>query len=354
MSFDMNQQIAKIKVFGIGGAGNNAVNRMVNDGLQGVDFYVANTDLQVLNVSVAKNKLVLGNNGLGAGGNPENGKGAAQESEQAIREAVADADMVFVTAGLGGGTGTGAAPIFAKCAKESGALTVAIVTKPFSFEGRRRVEQAEKGLEELKKYVDSYIVISNDKLLEYIGKIPLKDAFNEVDKILKQSVQTITDLIAVPSFINLDFADIKSVMANQGLAVIGIGMATGENKAIEAAQNALMSPLLESHIDGATRTIINITGGDTVSNLDASDAINYIRDAAGREIDVIYGLAINEQLGDSLIVTVIATGFEEVADESNQILGFEKMHSNTGFSEFNVSNKNEPVDNVPNFFKFNK
>ncbi len=258
-NLDMYQQVAKIKVFGIGGAGNNAINRMVDDGLQGVEFYVANTDLQVLNVSLVKNKLILGSDGLGAGGNPENGRRAAQESENEIREAVKGADMVFITTGLGGGTGTGAAPLFAKAAKESGALTVAIVTKPFGFEGKRRMSQAEEGLEQLRQYTDSLIVVSNNQLLEVIGRIPFKDAFKEADNVLRQGVQTITDLIAVPALINLDFADVKSVMQNQGTALIGIGMASGEDKAVEAAQNAITSPLLEAQIEGASKAIINVT-----------------------------------------------------------------------------------------------
>lgn len=237
-------QIAKIKVFGIGGAGSNAVNRMVADGVQGVEFYVANTDLQALDVSPVANKIQLGKEGLGAGGNPDNGRKAAVESEDDIRKAMEGADMVFITAGMGGGTGTGAAPMFAKVAKELGCLTVGIVTKPFSFEGKKRMVQAEQGLEQLKEYVDSLIIISNNKVLEVIGHIPFEDAFKEADNILRQGVQTITDLIAVPAMINLDFADIKSVMEGQGSALFGIGMAEGDNKASEAAERAIQSPLL--------------------------------------------------------------------------------------------------------------
>ena len=224
---------AKIKVFGIGGGGCNAVNRMVNDGVKGVDFYVCNTDVQSLNSSQCEKRIILGKQttkGLGAGSNPEIGKKAALESEEEIKEAIAGADMVFITAGMGGGTGTGAAPVFAKLAKETGALTVGIVTKPFSFEGRKRMDQANVGLEQLKEFVDSLIIVSNNQLLSVIGKIPMQDAFREGDKILRQGVQTITDLIAVPAFINLDFADIRTVMAGKGTALIGIGMAQGENK----------------------------------------------------------------------------------------------------------------------------
>lgn len=313
MNEDKYQQVAKIKVFGIGGAGCNAVNRMVDEGLQGVEFFVCNTDLQVLNVSMVKNKLILGKEttkGLGAGANPEIGRKAAVESEEEIRVAMTGADMVFITTGLGGGTGTGASPLFAKVAKECGALVVGIVTKPFSFEGRKRMEQALKGLEELREHVDSLIIVSNNQLLEVIGRIPFVEAFKEADNVLRQGVQTITDLIAVPAMINLDFADVRSVMEGQGTALIGIGMAAGDNKAQEAAQRAITSPLLEAQIRGARNAIVNVTGGENITIFDASDAVEYIRDSAGGDIDIIFGVAINEQIGDSIIVTVIATGFD--------------------------------------------
>jgi len=303
-------QIAKIKVFGIGGAGSNAVNRMVQEGVQGVEFYVANTDLQALDVSPVANKIQLGREGLGAGGNPDNGRKAAVESEDAIRQAMENADMVFLTAGLGGGTGTGASPLFAKIAKELGCLTVGIVTKPFSFEGKKRMIHAEQGLEQLKEYVDSLIIISNNKVLDVIGHIPFEDAFKEADNVLRQGVQTITDLIAVPAMINLDFADIKSVMEGQGSALFGIGMADGEDKAREAAARAIQSPLLEAQIQGAKSAIINVTGGTSMSAYDASEAVDYIREAAGNDIDIIFGVAINDKIGDAIIVSVIATGFD--------------------------------------------
>ena len=303
-------QIAKIKVFGIGGAGSNAVNRMVADGVQGVEFYVANTDLQALDVSPVANKIQLGKEGLGAGGNPDNGRKAAVESEDDIRKAIAGADMVFITCGEGGGTGTGGAPIIARLAKEAGALTVGVVTTPFRFEGRKRNDQAQVGLESLKEYIDSLIIVSNDKLLSVIGKIPMQDAFKEADNVLRQGVQTITDLIAVPAYINLDFADVKAVMQGKGTALIGIGMANGENKAKEAAAKAIKSPLLEAQIKGAKSAIINITGGNDISVYDAQVAIDYIKEAAGNDIDTIFGVAMNEQLGENIIVTVIATGFE--------------------------------------------
>ena len=306
----MYNQVARIKVFGIGGAGGNAVNRMVQEGVQGVEFYIANTDLQALDVSPVQNKIQLGKAGLGAGGNPDNGRRAAVESEDDIRKAMEGTDMVFLTAGLGGGTGTGASPLFAKIAKELGCLTVGIVTKPFNFEGRKRMIQAEQGLEQLKEYVDSLIIISNNKVLEVIGHIPFEDAFKEADNILRQGVQTITDLIAVPAIINLDFADIKSVMEGQGSALIGIGMAQGDNKAQEAAEKAIQSPLLEAQITGAKSAIVNVTGGSSMSAYDAQEAVDYIRDAAGSDIDIIFGVAINDKIGDSIIVSVIATGFE--------------------------------------------
>lgn len=306
-------QVAKIKVFGIGGAGCNAVNRMVEEDVKGVEFFVANTDLQVLNISPAKNKLVLGKTttkGLGAGANPEMGLKAALESEDEIRAAMAGADMVFLTAGLGGGTGTGAAPLFAKIAKESNILTIGIVTKPFSFEGKKRMEQALRGLEELRQHVDSLIIVSNNQLLEVIGRIPFVEAFREADNVLRQGVQTITDLIAVPAMINLDFADVRTVMEGQGSALIGIGLASGDTKAQDAAAMAITSPLLEAQIRGARNAIVNVTGGEGITLYDADAAVDFIRESAGNDIDIIFGVAINEALGDKIIVTVIATGFD--------------------------------------------
>ncbi len=306
-------QVAKIKVFGIGGAGCNAINRMVEDELKGVEFFVTNTDLQVLNISPCKNKIILGKTttkGLGAGANPEVGLKAALESEEDIKSALKGADMVFLTAGLGGGTGTGAAPLFAKLAHEMGILTVGIVTKPFSFEGKKRMDQALQGLENLRQYTDSLIIVSNNQLLEAIGRIPFAEAFREADNVLRQGVQTITDLIAVPAIINLDFADVRTVMESQGTALIGIGMSQGENKAHEAASKAITSPLLEAHIRGAKKAIVNVTGGQNINLMDADDAVRFIREASGGEVDIIFGVAINESLGDNIIVTVIATGFD--------------------------------------------
>ncbi|MBO7703581.1 MAG: cell division protein FtsZ [Solobacterium sp.] len=356
----MYNQVARIKVFGIGGAGGNAVNRMVQEGVQGVEFYVANTDLQALDVSPVQNKIQLGKGGLGAGGIPDNGRKAAIESEDEIRKAMEGTDMVFITAGLGGGTGTGASPLFAKIAKELGCLTVGIVTKPFNFEGRKRMIQAEQGLEQLKEYVDSLIIISNNKVLEVIGHIPFEDAFKEADNILRQGVQTITDLIAVPAIINLDFADIKSVMEGQGSALIGIGMAQGDNKAQEAAEKAIQSPLLEAQITGAKSAIVNVTGGSSMSAYDAQEAVDYIRDAAGNDIDIIFGVAINDKIGEAIIVTVIATGFDlpkpdlipsdGPAIAASPMGGISMQNPADDFGFGSISMQDDDDDGVPAFF----
>ncbi len=314
-------QIAKIKVVGVGGGGCNAVNRMIESGVRGVDFIVANTDLQVLNVSKAETRLQIGKSiteGLGAGANPEIGREAALESKKEIEEALKGADMVFVTCGMGGGTGTGAAPIFAEIAQELGALTVGIVTKPFRFEGRKRMEQAEVGLEELKKHVDTLIVIPNDRLRDIIDKTtPMLEAFKEVDNVLRRGVQSISDLIAVSGLVNLDFADVKAVMEKRGNAIIGIGIGVGENRAIEAAKQAVSSPLLETTIEGATDAIINITGGNTLTLFEAEDAAEVVRSAANTDINTIFGAVINENLNDEVIVTVIATGFDNDRETYN-------------------------------------
>lgn len=308
-------QLAKIKVIGVGGGGNNAVNRMIESGVQGVDFIVANTDLQVLNNSKAPVKIQIGvelTSGLGAGGKPEIGKESALESRNEIEAALEGADMVFITCGMGGGTGTGAAPVVADIAQGMGALTVGIVTKPFSFEGRKRMENALNGLAELKKHVDTLIVIPNDKLREIIDKsTPLLDSFKEVDNVLRRGVQSISDLIAVSGLINLDFADVKAVMEKRGDALIGIGMGVGENRASEAAREAVTSPLLEKGISGATDAIINVTGGENLTLFEVEEAAEVIREAANTDINTIFGAVINENLNDEIIVTVIATGFED-------------------------------------------
>ena len=311
-------QLAKIKVIGIGGGGCNAINRMISSGLKGVDFVVANTDVQALNRSLANTKLQIGSeltDGLGAGANPEIGREAALESKSIIEDALKGADMVFVTCGMGGGTGTGAAPVIAEIAQDLGALTVGIVTKPFSFEGKKRMEQAIKGLEELKKHVDTIIVIPNDRLRELIDKTtPMLEAFREVDNVLHRAVQSISDLIAVAGLVNLDFADVKTVMKDRGDALIGIGVGSGEGRAVEAAKQAVSSPLLETSIDGATDAIINVTGGSSLTLFEVEEVAEVIRSAANTDINTIFGAVINENLNEEVIVTVIATGFEKPSE----------------------------------------
>jgi len=312
-------QLAKIKVIGVGGGGGNAVNRMIESGVKGVEFIVANTDLQVLNNSKAETKIQIGANltdGLGAGAKPEIGREAAVESKREIEEALNGADMIFITCGMGGGTGTGAAPVIAEIAQNLGALTVAIVTKPFGFEGRKRMENALAGIEELKKHVDTLIVIPNDRLREIIDKTtPMLEAFKEVDNVLRRGVQSISDLIAVVGLVNLDFADVKAVMEKSGNAIIGIGIGMGEDRAIEAAQQAVASPLLETSISGATDAIINITGGVNLTLFEAEQAAEVVRAAANTDINTIFGSVINENLTDEVIVTVIATGFDKKKNE---------------------------------------
>ncbi|MFX3618386.1 MAG: cell division protein FtsZ [Sporolactobacillus sp.] len=312
-------RLANIKVIGVGGGGNNAVNRMIESGIQGVDFVCANTDAQALKLSRATMKLQLGEKltrGLGAGANPEVGKKAAEESRDQVEEILSGADMVFVTAGMGGGTGTGAAPIIAEIAKEVGALTVGVVTRPFTFEGRKRAKQAQLGIATLKEKVDTLIVIPNDRLLEIVDKnTPMLDAFREADNVLRQGVQGISDLIAIPGLINLDFADVKTIMTEGGSALMAIGIASGENRAAEAAKKAISSPLLEKSIDGARGVLMNITGGSNLSLYEVNEAADIVATAADEEVNMIFGSVIREELEDEIVVTVIATGFEEDARE---------------------------------------
>jgi len=307
--------VAVIKVVGVGGAGNNAVNRMINAGLRGVEFITINTDAQALSISLANNRLQIGaklTKGLGAGGNPEIGEKAAEESREEITEAIKGADMVFVTAGMGGGTGTGAAPIVAEIAKELGALTVGVVTKPFTFEGRRRAQQAEVGIENLRSKVDTLITIPNDKLLQVVDKhTSIVEAFRVADDVLRQGVQGISDLIAVPGLINLDFADVKTVMKDTGSALMGIGTASGENRATEAARMAISSPLLETSIEGARGVLLNITGGTTLGLFEINEAAEIIAQAVDPEANIIFGAVIDETLNDEVRITVIATGFNQ-------------------------------------------
>jgi cell division protein FtsZ len=314
LDFDTNMEsLATIKVIGVGGGGNNAVNRMIEHGVKGVEFIAVNTDAQALNLSKAETRMQIGGKstrGLGAGANPEVGAKAAEESKEQIEEALKGADMVFVTAGMGGGTGTGAAPVIADIARSIGALTVGVVTRPFTFEGRKRSNQAASGIESLKEKVDTLIVIPNDRLLEIVDKnTPMLEAFREADNVLRQGVQGISDLIAVPGLINLDFADVKTIMSDKGSALMGIGIASGENRAAEAAKKAISSPLLETSIDGAQGVLMNITGGANLSLFEVNEAADIVASASDQDVNMIFGAVINEDLKEELMVTVIATGF---------------------------------------------
>ena len=314
VNFGIEQaNLAKIKVVGVGGGGGNAVNRMIDAGVQGVDFIAVNCDAQALILSKAQTKLQIGEKltkGLGAGANPEIGQKAAEESVDEITEKLKGADMVFVTAGMGGGTGTGAAPVVAECAKKAGALTVGVVTKPFSFEGKRRMNQAEAGIVNLKDKVDTLITIPNDRLLQVIDRrTSMLDAFKIADDVLRQGVQGISDLIAVPGIINADFADVKTIMSDAGSALMGIGTAKGDNGAVSAAEAAIKSPLLEASIEGARGVLFNITGGKDLSLVDVTEASNIITETVDPEANIIFGAVIDEKLQDEIRVTVIATGF---------------------------------------------
>jgi cell division protein FtsZ len=316
MDFDTNiDQFATIKVIGVGGGGNNAVNRMIEAGVEGVEFIAVNTDAQALNQSKAAVTMQIGaslTRGLGAGANPEIGRKSVEENKQQLEEVLAGTDMVFVTAGMGGGTGTGAAPAIAKIARNLGALTIGVVTRPFKFEGHKRTANAEIGINAMRDAVDTLIIIPNDRLLEIVDKkTPMIEAFREADNVLRQGVQGISDLIAVPGLINLDFADVKTVMSHKGTALMGIGIATGKDRAAEAAQKALNSPLLETSINGAHGVIMNITGGLNLSLYEVQEAADIVAAASNEELNMIFGSVINENLKEEIIVTVIATGFNE-------------------------------------------
>lgn len=318
LDFDVDmQQFADIKVIGIGGGGNNAINRMIEAGVKGIEFIAVNTDAQALFLSKAEKKIQAGEKltkGLGAGADPEVGRKAAEENADEIRKALQGADMIFVTAGMGGGTGTGGAAIIAKIAKELGALTVGVVTKPFSFEGRKRNLNAEQGIQTLREEVDSLITIPNDRLLQVVDKhTAFNDAFKIADDILRQGVQGISDLIAVPGLINCDFADVQTIMQNTGSALMGIGRASGEGRAAEAARLAISSPLLETSIEGAQGVLFNITGGSDLTLFEINEAAEIIHTAADEEANIIFGANIDESLGDEVRVTVIATGFNNPA-----------------------------------------
>ncbi|MEM8995191.1 MAG: cell division protein FtsZ, partial [Acidobacteriota bacterium] len=314
ITLDIDETPARIKVIGVGGGGGNAVNRMIQAKLRGIDFIAANTDQQALRRNEASNKLQLGDGltrGLGAGGDPEIGRKSAIEDTDHILKTLDGADMVFITAGLGGGTGTGAAPILASLAAEVGALTVAVVTKPFSFEGRRRMMLAERGVEDLRNSVDTLITIPNERLLSFVDRgTPLAEAFLAADDVLRQAVQGISDLITVPGEINVDFADVKTIMTGMGMALMGTGIAKGENRAVEAAQRAISSPLLEdTSIEGAKGVLLNIAGGRDLTLHEVAEAARIIQEAVDIEANIISGMVIDEQLADEMKVTVIATGF---------------------------------------------
>lgn len=315
----------KIKVIGVGGAGKNAINHMIENEVHGVEFIAVNTDAQDLKMSKARKRLLIGKtktHGQGAGANPEVGRAAALEGEDDIHEMIGDAEMVFITCGMGGGTGTGAAPIIARIAREHGCLTVGICTKPFQFEGPQRMNNAVAGLEELRQYVDTLIVIPNQRLLQVVDvNTSVLDAFREADNVLRKGVQGISDIIAIPGLINVDFADVKAVMANKGTALMGIGVAVGPNRAIEAARYAIHSSLLEVTIDGATDAIVNITASQQLSLKEVDVAIAEIRNNCGKDLNIIYGAAINNDLGDEIVITVVATGYELKA-QSN---GYEEL-----------------------------
>jgi len=325
--------LAVIKVIGVGGGGTNAVDRMVDAGVRGVEFIAVNTDAQALAMCDAQVKLQLGGTitkGLGAGADPKVGREAAEESREELKEAIRGADMVFVTAGEGGGTGTGAAPVIAQIAREQGALTVGVVTKPFGFEGAQRTRRAEDGIAELRTHVDSVIVIPNERLLEVVDpNTSIVDAFRLADDVLRQGVQGITDLITVPGLVNLDFADVRTIMAGAGASLMGIGVATGEHRAVEAARMAISSPLLESTVAGATGILMNITGGPDLGLFEVSEAASLIRDAAHVDCNVIFGAVIDEDSGDHIRVTVIATGFDGPQQAAQSGAGQERARQQT-------------------------
>ena len=352
---------ATIKVIGVGGAGNNAVNRMIDAGIKNVEFIAVNTDRQALQLSKASTKIQIGEKitrGLGAGANPDIGAQAAEESKAEVAEALRGADMVFVTSGMGGGTGTGAAPIVAATAKEMGILTIGVVTKPFTFEGKKRLAQAERGIENLKGKVDTLVVIPNDKLLQVIDrKTSIVEAFRMADDVLRQGVQGISDLISVPGLINLDFADVKTIMLDRGMAHMGIGTASGENRAEDAAKQAIQSPLLETSIEGARGVIINITGGSDVGLHEANTAAELIQRSADPEANIIFGSVTDDSMGDEIRITVIATGFEgddEREQKANDIVNKaweRKMNTIGGVADRSSSNNGE-LD-IPTFLRKN-
>jgi cell division protein FtsZ len=371
-----SENSARIKVIGVGGGGGNAINTMISYSLRGVDFIIANTDAQALGVSSSPNKIQIGmqvTKGLGAGSNPEIGKKSALESRDEIQQYLEGADMIFITAGLGGGTGTGAAPIIAEIARESGALTVAVVTKPFQFEGKKRNTQAEDGIAQLRDVVDTLIVVPNQRLLSLGGRnLSLLDAFKKADDILYQAVKGISDLITVPGLINLDFADVKNIMSSMGMALMGTGMASGENRAVEAAQRAISSPLLEDNtIQGARGILLNITGGSDLSLYEVNEASSLIQAEAHEDANIIFGTVIDETMGDEIRITVIATGFDDGMREKqvpanvSRLGGFrlddlatpafmrrEKSRDNANVVTMGINEESDTVDmEIPTFLR---
>ena len=353
---------ATIKVIGVGGAGNNAVNRMIEAGIKGVDFIAVNTDRQALQTSKASTKIQIGEKitrGLGAGANPDVGAQSAEESKAELSEVLRGADMVFVTAGMGGGTGTGAAPIVAQAAKEMGILTIGVVTKPFTFEGKKRLSQAERGIESLKGKVDTLVVIPNDKLLQIIDrKTSIIEAFKMADDVLRQGVQGISDLISIPGLVNLDFADVKTIMLNTGMAHMGVGRASGENRAEDAAKEAIQSPLLETSIEGARGVIINITGGDDLGLHEVNTAAELVQRSVDPEANIIFGTVTDPTMQDEIQITVIATGFEK--NESTVNAGVDKLVSKTWEKKINSipsssdTNSSQNDLDIPSFLRKNK
>ena len=337
---DSFEPVARIVVIGIGGAGNNAVNRMIDEDIRNVEFYVANTDKQALSLSKAPNRIILGENitgGLGAGGDPQTGKDAAEASTEEIREIVRGANMVFIAAGMGGGTGTGAAPVISKIAKDEGALTVAIVTRPFTFEGKKKVETSIQGLNELRKCCDALIVVSNDKLLLSSGNSPISAAFSMADGVLSDSVKTVTDLILMPAFINLDFADVRATLKDSGVALIGFGSGSGPNNAIEAAESALSCPLIEQSIQGAQKAICHITCGPKVSLLDCQTCVDHMVYSCGGNLDLKFGISVNDQLDDQIMVSIIAGDFNVgISKIGNHKYSFEQKDF---YEEFEILKK---------------
>jgi cell division protein FtsZ len=357
LDFDVDiEQFATIKVIGVGGGGNNAVNRMIHSGLKGVEFIAINTDKQALFMSQASTKIQIGEKltkGLGAGANPEIGQKAAEESRDQILQAIKGADMVFITAGMGGGTGTGAAPVVAEIAKEMGILTVGVVTKPFSFEGRKRMLHAEKGMQELKSKVDTLVTIPNERLLQVVEKkTSMIEAFRIADDVLKQGVQGISDLITIPGLVNLDFADVKTIMLNTGLAHMGVGKGSGENRATEAAKQAIHSPLLETSINGATGVLLNITGGSNLGLFEVNEAAELVSQAADPDANIIFGAVIDEKLQDEIRITVIATGFDKVSAVKECVKKVESPFSEKRMDTF--GSIDDGTLEIPAFLRRNK